>query len=126
MSNSVRIVSQGIGWGTRVFDSETGIELKMVRSVEIAPIELNDLVSAKVEFVIPELDITTGDCKRLFNLYPRPNINIRPKPKVGRPHFGHFSVKGKISQMSMLKKQAESVLKMVETYRKREGIEFSA
>ena len=55
----MRIVSDGTGRGTKVYTDGGEDISKQVRRVEINPIEVFGIVTAKVEFVGVKLDVVT-------------------------------------------------------------------
>ena len=52
----VKIVSNGLPNGTHVYDADTGIEIKGIRSITWE-ISLNKPSTANIEFVLSELDV---------------------------------------------------------------------
>jgi hypothetical protein len=54
--SSIRIISDGTPLGTKVLDS-IGLPISGVARIEIAPIVPNELISAKITFILPALDI---------------------------------------------------------------------
>ena len=62
MKKTIKIVNEtGIGQDTKVYDANTGKELRGVRSITINKIEVDEVVTANIEFIVSEMDIVSKE-----------------------------------------------------------------